>query len=113
MRFGKKSRLLRRLPLLLRACALCCTATIRTVSIDATGAHCAVRGWGVLFGVRAARSYDQKTRALPTTTFANLLRLQQNKQHTDQQRQQQSVKHTTLLSTLQLHPANPLPHMAT
>ena len=38
-------------------CALCSTAVIRRPSIDATGARCAVRAWGVLFGVRVARSH--------------------------------------------------------
>ena len=35
---------------------LCPTVVMRRVSIDDAGAHCAVRTWGVLCGVRVARS---------------------------------------------------------
>ena len=45
-------------------CALCSTTVMPRVSIDATGARCAVRAWGVLCGVRVARSHAPDPRAL-------------------------------------------------
>ena len=37
---------------------------MQRVSINATGARCAVRGWGVLCGVRVARSHAPERRTL-------------------------------------------------
>ena len=53
--------------LLLRACvcvcvcALCSTAVMRRVSIEATGARCVVRAWGVLCGVRVWRRHTPQS----------------------------------------------------
>ena len=47
--------------------AVCSTVVMRKVSIDDTGARCAVRTWGVLCGVRVARSPAPEPRVLCTT----------------------------------------------
>ena len=46
-------------------CAFCSTAVMRRLSIDATGARCAVRAFGMLYGVRVARSQAPEPRAPP------------------------------------------------
>ena len=59
------------LPLLLGVCALCYTAAMRRLSIDATGARWAVCAWGVLCDVRVSA---QRAHSM-TTFFADRSRL--------------------------------------
>ena len=86
-------------------CALCSTAVIRRPSIDVTGARCAVRAWGVLFGVRVARSLAPEPGARLLFSLIARVCSKKKRAHT------QSTRCCSLQSTRRcLHPANPPQH---
>ena len=93
--------------MLLSVYALCATAAMRRLSIDATGARYAVVcAWGVLCNVRVL------PQILEHDDYQVLLR--QKRQHTEHPRQHAAVvdnaHRATVSSMLHLHPATPPPH---
>ena len=110
MRFENKSRLVRRLLrlLLLLLLRVCCVLRQSCEGCQSTPPGRIVQCvWGVLCGVRVARSHAPEPRAPPITTFADRSRLQRRKTNSTQSSSVSSSRQSTraLSSMLQLHPS--------